>query len=130
MSAWKSMSLNDGYDPWRQQEHEKISELIQKRFSYLMNPKNCTKAKKLRCKHDRKCGWGCQRIYVAQAMSVSYGLKRVLVFLEGEKYYESDEYEKYYDPISLTCNMKKFRIESGVEWPGLYIFESQEEKNN
>ena len=37
----------DGHDSWRVAEHRALSDLVQKRFRYLQNPPDCSKARKL-----------------------------------------------------------------------------------
>lgn len=58
LSDWKQMSLQDGYERWRQREFKDLNKLVQKRFKRLMNPKNCTAKKTLYCLQFHPCGWG------------------------------------------------------------------------
>lgn len=39
----------EGHDSWRAAEARSLSDLVQKRFHHLQNPKDCSKAKKLVC---------------------------------------------------------------------------------
>lgn len=39
----------DGYALWREKEANDLSELVQKRFTFLQNPGDCKTAKKLIC---------------------------------------------------------------------------------
>lgn len=43
----------DGYEKWRQTESESLSDLIQRRLTYLQNPKDCAKARKLICRLNK-----------------------------------------------------------------------------
>lgn len=52
----------DGHDNWRENESKELSDLVQRRFTYLQNPKDCNKAKKLICNLNKGCGFGCQVI--------------------------------------------------------------------
>lgn len=119
MSDWKIMSLNDGHESWRQHQHRKVSRLVQKRFQYLMNPKDCSKGKYLRCSNPFPCGFGCQRIYYSLTMAIAYGIERTLIYHKSDdSNYEKDEYERYYEPISLSCNLKSISHKGGVRWGG------------
>lgn len=39
----------DGYASWREKEANDLSSLVQERFKFLQNPRNCDKARKLVC---------------------------------------------------------------------------------
>lgn len=54
----------DGHDEWREKEAKELSDLVQRRFTYLQNPKDCNKAKKLLCNLNKGCGFGCQVICI------------------------------------------------------------------
>lgn len=43
----------DGYEKWRQTESESLSDLVQRRLTYLQNPKDCAKARKLICRLNK-----------------------------------------------------------------------------
>lgn len=49
MSNLEVLSRNDNYDKWRQSEAKSLKKLIEKRIETLQNPKNCSKAKFLKC---------------------------------------------------------------------------------
>lgn len=54
------MKQNDGYEYFRQKEAKDLSELVQRRLHYLQNPPSCASAKKLICRINKGCGYGCQ----------------------------------------------------------------------
>lgn len=43
----------DGYEQWREQEAQSLSDLVQRRLIYLQNPKDCSKARKLVCRLNK-----------------------------------------------------------------------------
>lgn len=43
----------DGYEQWRQQESEQLSDLVQRRLRYLQNPADCSQARKLVCRLNK-----------------------------------------------------------------------------
>lgn len=53
------LTMNDGYEKWRQKEAKELEELVQKRLNYIQNPTNCSKAKKINCEVQTfDCGFG------------------------------------------------------------------------
>lgn len=45
----------DGYSHWRSTEAENLSGLVQRRLTYLQNPEDCSKARKLVCRLNKVC---------------------------------------------------------------------------
>lgn len=43
----------DGYEQWRRNEAESLSNLVQRRLKYLQNPEDCSKARKLVCRLNK-----------------------------------------------------------------------------
>lgn len=43
----------DGYEDWRRKEAESLSDLVQRRLTYLQNPDDCSKARKLVCRLNK-----------------------------------------------------------------------------
>lgn len=43
----------DGYEHWRRQEAESLSDLVQNRLTYLQNPADCSRARKLVCRLNK-----------------------------------------------------------------------------
>lgn len=43
----------DGYEHWRRTEAENLSDLVQRRLTYLQNPSDCSKARKLVCRLNK-----------------------------------------------------------------------------
>lgn len=112
------MSNNDGYGKWRQEEANRLSEILQKRFSTLMNPKNCDEAKYFRCFGEWACGWGCQHNQYVACFAVAYGMNRKLIFNKfSQQFYEIDEYERYYEAIPQSCIISDPKVLE-VEYPG------------
>lgn len=58
LSDWKTMSLHDGYENWRQREFKNLSNSVQKNFYRLMNTKKCRRTKVLAMHNTEPCGWG------------------------------------------------------------------------
>lgn len=47
----------DGYEKWRHAESEALSDLVQRRLTYVQNPKDCGTAKKLVCRLNKVRVW-------------------------------------------------------------------------
>lgn len=43
----------DGYEQWRRQEAESLSDLVQRRLTHLQNPEDCSQARKLVCRLNK-----------------------------------------------------------------------------
>lgn len=43
----------DGYEQWRRNEAESLSDLVQRRLKHLQNPKDCSTARKLICRLNK-----------------------------------------------------------------------------
>jgi hypothetical protein len=56
------MTINDGYEDWRNQEFLDLTNLVQQRFKIHQNPSDCENAKILTNVEEKPCGWGCQFI--------------------------------------------------------------------
>ncbi|XP_012276842.1 alpha-(1,6)-fucosyltransferase [Orussus abietinus] len=106
----------DGYNEWREKEAQDLSDLVQRRFKYLQNPSDCSKAKKLICSLNKGCGFGCQVHHVAYCFLVAYGTERTLILKSKGWRYHKTGWESVFKPVSDTCVSA-----SGVSlanWPG------------
>jgi hypothetical protein len=58
------MTLNDGYEDWRKQEFQDLTNLVQERFKKHENPSDCEKARLItNGEAIVSCGWGCQFVF-------------------------------------------------------------------
>lgn len=53
----------DGYEQWRRNEAESLSDLVQRRLKYLQNPKDCSSARKLICRLNKVKVFDCFGVY-------------------------------------------------------------------
>jgi glycoprotein 6-alpha-L-fucosyltransferase len=112
------MTLNDGYEAWRDQEFQDLSNLVQQRFEIHQNPSDCENAKLLTNVEEKPCGWGCQFILYMDDFHASLVLNRSLVFKKPPLFfYEPDEHQKFCKPITETCNFT-FTEKEVVKYPG------------
>ena len=123
VSAVDDISENDGHKKWREQESKDLSSIVQKRLLSLQNPKNCSSARKLLCKLDRPCGFGCQFHNVVVCLIFAYGTERTLV-LDGRHWSYNDDtengFEEVFMPLTTTCAFEDLDFSNiAIEkWPG------------
>ena len=101
------MTANDGHDSWRASESRALSDLVQKRLRALQNPEDCSKAKKLVCKLNKGCGYGCQIHHAVYCFIVAYGTERTLILKSKGWRYNKGGFEEIFMPLSETCNDPK-----------------------
>ncbi len=74
----------DGYSEWRRAEHERLTDLVQRRLHHLQNPPDCSKARKLVC-DIRHCGFGCQLHHlVGNILIITLSSQQLLTIILGE----------------------------------------------
>ncbi|XP_039260479.2 alpha-(1,6)-fucosyltransferase-like [Styela clava] len=95
--------LQDLQKEVREREMQKLGELVQRRFHYLQNPKNCDAAKKLVCNLNKGCGFGCQLHHVTYCFLVAIGTQRTFVLDSKNWRYSHEGWESVFKPLSETC---------------------------
>ncbi|XP_038075325.1 alpha-(1,6)-fucosyltransferase-like [Patiria miniata] len=98
-----NLSRVDNKTVWRANEAKSLSDLVQRRFHYLQNPKECSTAQKVVCNLNKGCGYGCQVHHVAYCMIVAYATQRTLVLQSRGWRYAPEGWEKFFLPLSETC---------------------------
>ncbi|XP_072122491.1 alpha-(1,6)-fucosyltransferase isoform X2 [Mobula birostris] len=97
------LSQTDGAGEWREKEAKDLTELVQRRITYLQNPKDCSKAKKLVCNINKGCGYGCQLHHVVYCFMIAYGTQRTLILESQNWRYSTGGWETVFKPVSETC---------------------------
>ncbi|XP_069773480.1 alpha-(1,6)-fucosyltransferase isoform X2 [Narcine bancroftii] len=97
------LSQTDGAGDWREKEAKDLTELVQRRITYLQNPKDCSKAQKLVCNINKGCGYGCQLHHVVYCFMIAFGTRRTLILESQNWRYSSGGWESVFKPISETC---------------------------
>ncbi|XP_067099820.1 alpha-(1,6)-fucosyltransferase [Osmerus mordax] len=98
------LSQADGAGDWREKEAKDLSDLVQNRISYLQNPADCSKAKKLVCNINKGCGYGCQLHHVVYCFMIAYGTQRTLILESQNWRYATGGWETVFLPLSKTCS--------------------------
>lgn len=106
----------DGHDEWREKEAKELSDLVQRRFTYLQNPKDCNKAKKLLCNLNKGCGFGCQIHHVVYCFLVAFGTERTMILKSKGWRYHKEGWDSIFKPLSDTCLSTSG--DSYINWPG------------
>lgn len=99
----ENMKKMDGYESWRIDEAKSLSDLVQKRLTYLQNPSDCNSARKLVCKLNKGCGYGCQLHHVVYCFIMAYATERTLILKSKGWRYHKNGWEEVFKPISDTC---------------------------
>lgn len=93
----------DGYEAWRYKEAKDLSDLVQRRIEYLQHPPDCDNAKKLICKLNKGCGYGCQLHHVVYCFIMAYATERTLILRSHGWRYHKGGWEEVFRPVSNTC---------------------------
>uniref|UniRef100_A0A8C5HLR1 Alpha-(1,6)-fucosyltransferase n=1 Tax=Gouania willdenowi TaxID=441366 RepID=A0A8C5HLR1_GOUWI len=97
------LSQADGVGEWRVKEAKDLSDLVQNRITYLQNPPDCSKARKLVCNINKGCGYGCQLHHVVYCFMIAYGTQRTLILESHNWRYAPGGWETVFLPVSNTC---------------------------
>jgi len=97
------MKGTDGYEAYRHKESKALSDLVQKRLHYLQNPSDCSSARKLVCKINKGCGFGCQLHHIVYCFIMAYATERTLILKSKGWRYHKGGWEEIYLPVSETC---------------------------
>ncbi|XP_005179639.2 alpha-(1,6)-fucosyltransferase [Musca domestica] len=103
LSDMERLHQLDGYEAWRHQEAKDLSDLVQRRLRYLQNPPDCGKAKKLVCKLNKGCGYGCQLHHAVYCFIVAYATERTLILKSKGWRYHKGGWEEVFQPVSDSC---------------------------
>ncbi|RUS68627.1 hypothetical protein EGW08_023611 [Elysia chlorotica] len=93
----------NGAEQWREQKSKELGDLVQKRFTNIQNPSDCSSAKKIVCNLHKGCGFGCQLHHVAYCLITAYALRRTLILESRGWRYAPKGWETVFEPLSHTC---------------------------
>ncbi|XP_073789892.1 alpha-(1,6)-fucosyltransferase isoform X4 [Danio rerio] len=103
MTDLHELAQADGAGEWRDKEARDLSILVQNRISFLQNPQDCSKARKLVCNINKGCGYGCQLHHVVYCFMIAYGTQRVLILESHNWRYAPKGWETVFKAVSETC---------------------------
>ncbi|KAH8324095.1 hypothetical protein KR074_009011 [Drosophila pseudoananassae] len=107
---------SDGYEAWRLREAKELSDLVQRRLHHLQNPRDCQNARKLVCKLNKGCGYGCQLHHVVYCFIVAYATERTLILKSRGWRYHKGGWEEVFQPVSNSCH--DAGTANTYNWPG------------
>lgn len=97
------LRMIDGYDQWREREAQSLTDLVQRRLHYLQNPSDCSTARKLICRLNKGCGFGCQLHHVVYCFIMAYATERTLILKSKGWRYHKNGWDEVFLPLSETC---------------------------
>jgi len=84
VASIRNLTQVDGYQYWREIEHESLSKLMQARLTSLQNPsKPCTDVKRVTCNINKGCGYGCEIHHAMHCFHIAYALGRPMILFSG-----------------------------------------------
>ena len=87
LASIRNLTDVDGYQSWREMEHENLSKLMQARLNALQNPsKPCTEVKRVSCNINKGCGYGCEIHHAMHCFHIAYALGRPMILFSGNGY--------------------------------------------
>uniref|UniRef100_A0A1L8E233 Alpha-(1,6)-fucosyltransferase n=1 Tax=Nyssomyia neivai TaxID=330878 RepID=A0A1L8E233_9DIPT len=116
MTDLEELRRIDGHEAWREQEFRNLSNLVQHRLSFLQNPKDCANARKIVCRLNKGCGYGCQLHHVVYCFIMAYATERTLILKSKGWRYHKAGWEDIFLPISETCLDSDGKTHAN--WPG------------
>lgn len=116
MIDMEKMKMSDGFETWRHDESKNLSDLVQRRLTALQNPQDCNTAKKLICRLNKGCGYGCQLHHVVYCFIMAYATERTMILKSKGWRYHKGGWEEVFKPVSQTCTDSNGI--SHASWPG------------
>ncbi len=84
LASIRNLTQVDGYQSWREIEHENLSKLIQTRLNALQNPsKPCTDVQRVRYHINQYCGFGCQIHRALRCFLLAYIHGRTMILISS-----------------------------------------------
>ena len=104
MSELDKLEEDPALAAWKKVTASELAGLVQRRFQYLQNPKDCKTARKLICDLSKPCGYGCVIHHIGYCFILAYATQRTLI-LESRTWYfaENKGWNSVFLPLSDTC---------------------------
>ena len=104
MSELDKLEDHPAFATWKKVTASELAGLVQRRFYYLQNPKDCKTARKLICDLSKPCGYGCVIHHIGYCFILAYATQRTLI-LESRTWYfaENKGWNSVFLPLSDTC---------------------------
>lgn len=116
MADLDKLENHSAFATWRKRTAAQLSQLVQKRFYYLQNPKDCKAARKLICDLSKPCGYGCLIHHIGYCFIVAYGTQRTMILQSSSWYFaENKGWNSVFLPLSDTCTQATTH---GEMWSG------------
>ena len=84
LASVRNLTQVDGYQSWRESEHESLSKLVQARLNALQNPSTpCASVPRLKHPINHGCGYGCAIHRALRSFLVAYIFGRTMILFSG-----------------------------------------------
>ena len=104
MADLEKLEDHPAFATWKKLTAAELSQLVQRRFDYLQNPKDCKTARKLMCELSKPCGYGCLIHHIGFCFIVAYATERTMILQsESWSFAENKGWNSLFLPISNTC---------------------------
>jgi len=105
LASIRNITAVDGYQYWREAEHESLANLMQARLQSLQNPsKPCDQVKRVTCNINKGCGYGCEIHHTMHCFHIAYALGRPMILFSDGWRYNPGGFDQVFKPPSDTCN--------------------------
>lgn len=104
MADLERLENHPGIAAWKKRTAIELARLVQKRFHYLQNPKDCNSARKLICDLSKPCGYGCLIHHIGYCFILAYATQRTFILDSNSWYFaENKGWSSLFLPLSDTC---------------------------
>ncbi|CAF1129035.1 unnamed protein product [Rotaria sordida] len=115
LASIRNLTVVDGYQLWREHEHESLSKLMQARLNVLQNPsKSCQDVKRVTCNINKGCGYGCEIHHAMHCFHIAYALGRPMILFSDGWRYNPGGFDQVFQPLSRNCT--KASATSASSW--------------
>lgn len=111
LASIRNLTKVDGYQSWREIEHESLSKLIQTRLNALQNPsKPCTDVERVTYRLNENCGYGCQIHRAMRCFLIAYALNRTMILISGIFYIKKSFFQRVFqmDGVIIMEDLNKY----------------------
>ncbi|CAF3674670.1 unnamed protein product [Adineta steineri] len=104
LASIRNLTEVDGYQSWREQEHESLSKLMQARLNSLQNPsKPCGEVQRVSCNINKGCGYGCEIHHAMHCFHIAYALGRPMILFSDGWRYNPGGFDQIFQTLSKNC---------------------------
>lgn len=110
-------------EKWRREQFDSLEKTVTRVIHKLQNPDDCSTARKVVCRLNKGCGFGCQIHHLVYCFVVGLATARTVILdAQGWRYVDSQHkksnagWNLVFQPVSTTCTSDAG--ESRTSWKG------------